>query len=202
MNHTPFELGDLMKEVGTDPRVPTSVSFDGVARKVRRRRRAQLSASAGTAVVVLAVGGAVLGAQMSNDGTSNKIAALAPLADGGTVTIDSDIGETFTPQPGNAAAAPMSAQGAYHAFSGRTTIPAGITYQFGTLTLPVNARNSHAPTEYTYRDRPVWAFSYAACESGFGSTRDGQTAAPEFCGTEWNFLDAASGKQLDQTVQH
>jgi hypothetical protein len=72
----------------------------------------------------------------------------------GPVVIDSTVGAVFTPTsppPGSDGAA------VYEKFTGKDTMPAGTTAQYGRLTWPTSAALPGQRREYVYRNRPVWA---------------------------------------------
>ena len=89
----------------------------------------------------------------------------------------------------------MTASQAWAAFarlndSGSRAIPARVSPQLGLLTLP------------TARNELAWGYHWHACSSIVPSPPPGATApaSPVYC-TEWLFLDAKTGAQMDQTWQ-
>ncbi len=124
--------------------------------------------------------------------------AATPVAT--TITIDPTVGETFSPPPSSAQPA-ESAQQAWAAYaqqlgSSATTIPGTVTVQLGQLTLPVGPRGPNNSEVYTADNELAYGYSWASpCLSTLADS------PPANC-TEWLFLDANSGNQIDNAWQH
>lgn len=116
------------------------------------------------------------------------------------ITIESDIGEVFTPEPSLAANAPLTAGAAYSRYENRaTTVPGRLTVQYGTFTM-LTGRPSDPMTQARYKDRPVWAYSLqAGCGGGQGFTPI-PTPSSGIC-TIWLFLDASTGNEIANSQQ-
>lgn len=116
----------------------------------------------------------------------------------GTVVVAPAIPETFTPTP--MATSKLTSDQAFHVFaeltgSTRSSPAAGVTVQLGQLTLPVGAGD---PGAYLANQELVWAYSWASCPT---STIPGVSTPPSSPCVEWMFLDADTGKLVDQTWQ-
>ncbi len=111
-----------------------------------------------------------------------------------TITIDSQVGETLTPD----ATVPtqLTADQAWAHFAGNVdaTVPPDTTAQLGLLTLPLGPG---FPNQYKYQNQPVWAFSWYQCPVNPG----GIPLSPNVTCTSWLFVDATTGAELDSTNQ-
>jgi len=126
-----------------------------------------------------------------------------------TVTIDPNIGETFAPAPHDAAPK-LTAE---HAFAqqrrrnGRTVIPipAGVTVRLGLLTIlagRTNPHTGHVVTKdgiaYAALNELAWGYASHWCPMSRNPQRPGRVKGP--C-TRWNFLDANTGREIDENWQ-
>ena len=121
------------------------------------------------------------------------------------IVIDASIPETFLPTPDETA--PLSSDAVFagyakHNGSARTSPPEGVTVLLGRLTLPLGRGR---PGEYTAHNELVWAFTWHQCiAAGIppppGSSAPEPPTAPTSC-TAWLFLDATSGRMVEQTWQ-
>jgi hypothetical protein len=133
------------------------------------------------------------------------------------IMINSSTGETFAPASSETPAVTAAQAWAAFAHGGSNqlskAIPAGTTVQLGLVTLPVGpadapgaARLTHSDGEaYTALKELAWGFSWKQCGPVVVPVRlPGSSPAPvpkpSDC-TEWLFLDAKNGKQIDLTWQ-
>lgn len=120
-----------------------------------------------------------------------------------TVTIDPTVEEVFAPAPADASPA-MTAQEAWAAYTKvdtsytTATIPSGVTVQMGLLTLPLGPSGPNGTEAYTANNELVYGFSWHNCPVSRNPKEPTLPANP--C-IEWNFLDANTGKQIDETWQ-
>lgn len=121
----------------------------------------------------------------------------------GTTVVDSSVGETFTAvtTPSSKVSARLiSPDRAFHKADGPAQeLPAGTSVQLGRLTLPVGAG---APGQYNAKDQLVYAFTWRQCAPNIGPfDPTSPSASPSdstYC-TAWLFVDAETGKMVDQT---
>lgn len=138
----------------------------------------------------------------------------------GTIEINADTGVTFTPTSGSATAPAMTAAQAYAGFAAlnnwaSTDIPGYVTVQLGSLTAPVGPAGAPGTRSlatsggeaYTALNEQTWAFSWKECPPVLppapvpGTTATPvATPAPSSC-VAWLYLDANTGKQIEQTWQ-
>jgi hypothetical protein len=118
----------------------------------------------------------------------------------GPVVIDYSVNEVFTPTRPPAAQPVYSARAAWDTYNrNRRAIPRGVIAQYGTLTLPITARNNPI-RRYEYRRQPVWAYSSAGgCDAGYGPSPL-PVPSNQVCIT-WTFLDPGDASELDSTQQ-
>jgi hypothetical protein len=166
--------------------------------QVLRRRSITIG---GVVAAMLAVG-VFLGTS-----TSQRPARTARLV--ATVTIDANIGETFAPAPKDSAPK-LTAQQAFaqqRRRNGRTVIPipAGVTVRLGLLTIlagPTNPHTGHVVTKdgiaYAALNELAWGYSWRWCPMSRNPLRPGRVRGP--C-TRWNFLDASTGREIDENWQ-
>jgi hypothetical protein len=120
-----------------------------------------------------------------------------------TITIDPSVGETFAPPPADASPALTAAQ-AWAAYTqvdtsyGSSQIPANVSVELGLLTLPLGPSGANGSENYTADNELVYGFSWHNCPAS--RNPKAQTLPPNPC-VEWNFLDANSGSQIDETWQ-
>jgi hypothetical protein len=117
-----------------------------------------------------------------------------------TITIDPAIGETFIPPP-QAALPGLTPEEAWAGFaklngSSVTDIPVEVTVSLGLLTLPVGTVPG-GEMVYTAQNQLAYGFSWHSCPP---STLEAAPSSEGPC-TQWLFLDASTGEQIDQTWQ-
>jgi hypothetical protein len=116
------------------------------------------------------------------------------------VTIDPLVGETFAPAPASAAprltAGQTWARYATRLGATATAIPSGVRVRLGLLTLPIGPQPDGA-TAYTAHDELAYGYSWP---SGCLSTLPGAIPPGARC-LSWTFLNANTGRQIDQTWQ-
>ncbi len=118
-----------------------------------------------------------------------------------TVTIDHAIGETFGPPPSSAQPT-MTADTAWAQYaqlngSSVTVIPSSVTVYLGSLTLPIGPVGANGSEAYTANNELAYGFSSQSCPV----TTLKVPLAPGTSCIEWLFLDADTGKQIDDTWQ-
>lgn len=118
-----------------------------------------------------------------------------------TITIDPQIGETFAPPPSGAAPA-LTAEQAWAEYAqlngdSSTTIPSSDTVTLGQLTLPIGPTGPNNSEAYTAYNELAYGYSWYSCPVSIGF----QTTPPSSPCIEWNFLDAMTGQQIDETYQ-
>ena len=148
----------------------------------------------------VAVGFAVTLVLVAASGLSGSGRQQAPRAAASeSVTINSRTGALFAPVSGVLAAKSADevfAVFAAHNGSSLTATPAGVTAQLGRLTLPIGPCGPVGAVAYHANGQLVWAFSWPSTPP---VTFPGEAQpAPS---TEWLFLDAATGAEVDQTWQ-
>ena len=110
-----------------------------------------------------------------------------------TITIDPAIGETFAPAPAGAEPA-LTAQQAWAKYTHvdrsyrNPAIPSDVTTHLGLLTLP-----------YTAHNELVYGYSWHSCPA---SRNPRVKKLPSNPCIEWNFLNASTGQQIDETWMH
>jgi hypothetical protein len=126
-----------------------------------------------------------------------------------TVTIDPNIGETFAPAAPDAARK-LTAQQAFalqRRRNGRPVIPipSGVTVKLGLLTIlagPTNPHTGHVVTKdgiaYAALDELAWGYGWHWCPMSRNPFRPGRVHGP--C-TRWNFLNANTGREIDENSQ-
>jgi len=120
-----------------------------------------------------------------------------------TITIAPDIGEILAPAPSSAKPA-LTAQQAWaeytshHADYRKATIPSDVTARLGLLTLPIGPTGPGGSETYTARNRLVYGFSWHSCPV---SMNPRVRKLPRNPCVQWNFLDASTGHQIDDTWQ-
>ena len=107
-----------------------------------------------------------------------------------SIDIDASVGEVFSPPPLNHQQPTMSASDAWLSYarlngSPETSMPSEVTVQLGLLTLPPQADNELA-----------YGYSWTSCPVPM--TPGSPTGT--LC-REWLFLDANTGRQIDDTWQ-
>jgi hypothetical protein len=118
------------------------------------------------------------------------------------ITIDSDIGETFTPAPPPPPFinTQLTADEAWAKFAISTSddpdyspppIPSRVTVQLGYLT-----------GVYDYVDKIVWGYSWHECPLIIGGPGMALTVPADDPCIHWLFLGANRGEQADETWQH
>ncbi len=126
-----------------------------------------------------------------------------------TVTIDSNIGETFAPAPQDAApkltAEQAFAQQRRRNGRGVIPIPSGVTVKLGLLTIPAGPTNPHTGhvvtkdgIAYAALNELAWGYSWHWCPMSRNPAVAGRVPGP--C-TRWNFLDANTGREIDEAWQ-
>lgn len=133
-----------------------------------------------------------------------KMRQIRPVADvPSTVTIDSSVGEIFAPPPADASPA-MTAQQAWTAYTKVDTsysssdIPSNVTVSLGLLTLPLGPSGPNGTEAYKAKDVLTYGFSWHNCPVSRNPNASIPASNP--C-VEWNFLNADTGAQIDNTWQ-
>lgn len=120
-----------------------------------------------------------------------------------TITIDPATGETFAPPPASAKPA-LTAQQAWAKYTQADrsyrspAIPANMTAHLGLLTLPLGPSGPGGSEAYTAHNELVYGYSWHSCPVSRNPRV--KKLPPNPC-TEWNFLNASTGQQIDQTWQ-
>ena len=168
------------------------------------RRRPRVLALAATAIVL-----------SSCNSHASSVALAAPDhqpaldAEGsGAQVIDSSVDETFTPTAGDVAMRTkvLNPNRAYRKADGGGPVPKDFEHYLGYLTLPLGAG---APGEFTAHHQLVYAFTAPVCgpridpvpllgKAPSPSPSPSASPSPSNC-TQWEFVDAQSGKMIDQT---
>lgn len=184
-----------------------------------QRPRAALTRAAGAVVLLVAITAC---GSLPADGqhpATDQTTHIQPAASTGsptTITIDPSIGETFTPTANGSPA--LTASQAYADFAqlnnwASTAIPDYITAQLGLLTYPAGPADAPGMSHYTISNGEAykalneltWAFSWKECPPPLvPSPAPGASPAPAPTPSNcvaWIFLDANTGKQIDQTWQ-
>jgi hypothetical protein len=131
-----------------------------------------------------------------------------PAAVADTVTIDSNIGETFAPAPQDATPK-LTAEQAFaqqRRRNGRSVIPpSGVTVKLGLLTIlagPTNPHTGHVVSKdgivYAALNERAWGYSWHWCQMSRNPLRPVRVRGP--C-TRWNFVDANTGLEINETWQ-
>lgn len=158
---------------------------------------------AAVAAVVLGLGLAVFLVVRPQQAPGRAVTRTAHAAVAGAITIDPNVGETFTPAPPSAAPA-LTAEQAWAAYTKVDTsyrnpaIPVNVTAHLGFLTLPVGPVGPGGSEVYTAHQELVYGYSWHNCPAS--RNPNVQTLPPNPC-IEWNFLDANTGHQIDETWQ-
>jgi hypothetical protein len=120
-----------------------------------------------------------------------------------TITIDPNVGETFAPAPPTAVPT-MTAQQAWASYTQVDTsytssaIPSDVTVQEGLLTLPLGPTAANSSETYAAQNELVYGYSWHSCPHSTNPMV--QTLPPNPC-IQWIFLDANTGKEIDDTWQ-
>jgi hypothetical protein len=119
------------------------------------------------------------------------------------ITIDPAIGETFAPAP--AAAKPaLTAQQAWAKYTHvdksyrSAAIPSNVTAHLGLLTLPLGPSGPGGSEAYTAHNELVYGYSWHSCPVSRNPRV--KKLPPNPC-IEWNFLNASTGRQIEETWQ-
>ena len=157
------------------------------------------------AAVLASLAAGLLVARLQQSAVPARAATISAVT--ATITIDPQVGETFAPAPSSTAPG-ISAQAAWVQYaqqngSTETSIPANMTAQLGLLTLPVGPAGSPGTAgliqnngeAYKALNELVWGYSNP---SPCANANPNVTLPPGSC-TEWTFLDASTGKPVDQT---
>jgi len=152
--------------------------------------------TAALAFGLLATTGVALFRPQGSAGAGTVVSPMTQL-----ITIDSHVGETFGPPPSSAQPA-MTADAAWAQYaqlngSSVTVIPSSVTVSLGSLTLPVGPVGPNGSEVYTAYNELAYGFSSHSCP---GTTLDVPQSSDNAC-TEWLFLDANTGQQIDDTWQ-
>jgi hypothetical protein len=153
--------------------------------------------------VLLAVGAtavALTGCDSRASSAAQPSSAHGPALDAvgsGVKVIDASIGETFTPLAEDAVVSTevLSPRRAYRRADSGRAMPTDVEHYLGYLT-----------GQFIADHQLVYAFTAPVCGPRFGpvSVRDSTpspSAEPAHC-TQWELVDARSGKMLDQTWTH
>jgi hypothetical protein len=117
------------------------------------------------------------------------------------ITIDPHVGETFTPAPSGATPR-LTAQQAWAKYAKvagiKPTIASGVAVRLGLLTLPIGPTGPHNSTAYIAKNELVYGYSWHSCPVSTGLR---VTKLPRNPCIQWNFLNANTGRQIDETWQ-
>jgi hypothetical protein len=152
-----------------------------------RRKRARYM------VVAASLVGLVLATYAVSQPPSGGVLLVTPMTT--TVTIDSSVGETFSPPPPSAAPklTPDQAWAQYANLNGSSvrSVPANVTLRMGLLTFPVGQ-----PGVYHANNELAFGYSWSSCPPATSDV----PLPPNPC-IEWLFLDANTAQALDETWQ-
>lgn len=155
------------------------------------------------AAVVLGLGLAGFLVVRPQQAPARDVIRAAQTAVAGAITIDPNVGETFTPAPPSADPA-LTAGQAWAAYTKVDTsyrnsaIPANVSAHLGFLTLPVGPVGPGGSEVYTAHNELVYGYSWHNCPASRNPKV--QELPPNPC-IEWNFLNANTGHQIDETWQ-
>jgi hypothetical protein len=141
---------------------------------------------------------ALLAAGCSRPATAHSVEAVTS-----TITIAPDIGEVLAPAPASAKPA-LTAQQAWaeqthhHVNYRKATIPSNITVHLGLLTLPIGPSGPGGAETYTAHNQLVYGFSWHSCPV---SMNPKVRKLPRNPCIQWDFLNANTGHQIDETWQ-
>jgi hypothetical protein len=163
-------------------------------------RKSRLVSVTGTGAMTLAAGALIV---LTHHQSAPAGPGVKP-ADQVQVSIDSSIGETFTPATSSGARSPLgagtlSAQEAFSKAMGSDRLPADATVETGYLTMPLGAGT---PDKYTANHQLVYAISWPQCGPRTQPMGAPSPAPPNSDGTTcraWAFVDASSGELVDMT---
>jgi hypothetical protein len=166
-----------------------------------------LAAVVAVVIAGVAAGGVVLA---NRGGGGDHDAVVTTVADSATpvaatITIDPRANETFaSPSTASGSQAPaMTADAVWSAWqssvgSSVTDVPTGVTVELGALTLPNFDQGATANWTYAAHNELAYGFRHAPSTCRYMSTH--APADPGTC-VVWTFLDANTGKLVDQTEQ-
>ena len=121
----------------------------------------------------------------------------------GTIIIDPTIGEIFAPAPASARPA-LTAEQAWARYTRvdrsyrRSAIPSNMTAHLGLLTLPLGPSGPGGSEAYTAHNELVYGYSWHNCPV---SRNPRVKKLPSNPCIEWNFLNANTGQQIEETWQ-
>ena len=150
-------------------------------------------------VALVLIGGALIGGCGTAKGS--QLGQVPTVSS--PVTIDPNVGEVFAPARAGALPA-MTAQQAWAAYTKvdasdtSSAIPAGVNVHIGLLTLPLGPSDANGSEAYMANHKLVYGFSWHSCPA---SRNPKEPTLPRNPCIEWNFLDANTGKQIDETWQ-
>ncbi len=145
----------------------------------------------------------IAGVLIGGCGTAKRVQFAHVSTVASPITIDPTAGEVFAPAPADASPA-MTAQQAWAAYTRvdtsytTSTIPSNVTVEIGLLTLPLGPSGPNGTEAYTANNELVYGFNWHNCPVSRNPKEQTLPANP--C-IEWNFLDASTGKQIDETWQ-
>ncbi|HEY7146099.1 MAG TPA: hypothetical protein VH637_17815 [Streptosporangiaceae bacterium] len=152
-------------------------------------------------VITIAVLGA--GLLLAGCGAPAALHARSVSAVTSTITIDPGVGETFGAAPPDAAPT-LTPQQAWAAGAQNDSgdvsaaIPPDVTMQLGVLTLPIGPTGPEGAETYAAQDELAYGFSWSNCPV---SRNPDMQALPDNPCIEWEFIDANTGQQIDDTWQ-
>lgn len=158
----------------------------------------------GPAIAVAVLGASLLaaGCGTSAPGLAHTLSAVTS-----TTTIDPQVGETFGPAPSGATpaltpqqawASGTQADASDEASDSSSAIPANVTPQLGVLTLPLGPAGPDGAEIYSAQDELVYGYSWPSCPA---STNPNMQTLPANPCIEWEFIDANTGQEIDDTWQ-
>jgi hypothetical protein len=153
-------------------------------------------------LAVACLAGCLLAAGCTGSPATGSPAAKAVEPVTHVIVISPDIGEIIAPAPAGAKPRLTAAQ-ALARSTGRKgrrviAIPANVTPHLGLLTLPIGPSGPGGTEAYTVRNQLVYGFSWHNCPASRNPRV--RRLPPNPC-VEWNFINANTGHQIDDTWQ-
>lgn len=177
---------------------------------LKRQRSLNITVVAASSIAVAAVA-VTVGVIHSRADATGRSSTHVAAASNPPVTVDTAVGEMFTPSgsvTALTAQASLSSDEAYAKFGGANSkLPPDAVVQLGYLDLPVGAGS---PGEYRADHQLVYAYRWRACAPKVNVPVPNPTAAPQSATptqvaeappacTQWTFLDASTGALVDMT---
>jgi len=156
-----------------------------------------------TQIITTAIALGITGADLLAAGCGTPPRAHTVSTVTATITIDPANGEIFAPAPADAEPA-LTAQQAWAKYTQvdrgyrSPAIPPGVTAHLGLLTLPIGPSGPGGSEAYTARNELVYGYSWHSCPV---SRNPRVKKLPRNPCIEWNFLNASTGQQIDESWQ-